>query len=306
MVKSYFASDPNVLTKKNVAIQICILRDLFSDFDNEDETQESQSDNLKKEDAQQEIVESTKGRKKSKKKKSKFAEALEKEKPTFDPNDKASFEEYLDEYYGLDYEDIIGDLPCRFKYRKVPANDLGLSTEEILNAPDRELNSWASLKKTCQYRSNEDEDKDIKEYAKKKNNLSLKKKVLPSLFNEDPEENLAAEKTNKANKNRKRRSRKKASVPNINLDAFNEAPKMKIHTEKTQHVGENENKKSKRKRKKNEGNNANAGGVGSKKAKIDINAELAISDSRLENYGLNPRQFKQKIRGQKFKTNKKS
>ena len=51
---------------------------------------------------------------------------------------------------------------------------------------------------------------------------------------------------------------------------------------------------------------ANAGGVGSKKAKIDINAELAISDSRLENYGLNPRQFKQKIRGQKFKTNKKS
>ena len=175
-----------------------------------------------------------------------------------------------------------------------------------MNAPDRELNSWASLKKTCQYRSNEDEDKDIKEYAKKKNNLSLKKKVLPSLFNEDPEENLAAEKTNKANKNRKRRSRKKASVPNINLDAFNETPKMKIHTEKTQNVGENENKKSKRKRKKNEGHNANAGGIGGKKAKIDINAELAISDSRLENYGLNPRQFKQKIRGQKFKSNKKS
>lgn len=74
----------------------------------------------------------------------------------------------------------------------------------------------------------------------------------------------------------------------------------------TQKKTENEAKKSKRKRKKNDLNAPNAGGASTKKAKIDINAELAISDSRLEHYGLNPRQFKQKIRGQKFKTNKKS
>ena len=138
---------------------------------------------------QKELLESSKGRKKSKKKKSKFAETLEAKKPVFDPEDN-TFEQYLDEYYGLDYEDIIGDLPCRFKYRKVAANDLGLSTEEILSAPDRELNAWASLKKTCQYRSEAEEQQDIQEFKRKGGNLNLKKKLLPSIFKQDPEEDL--------------------------------------------------------------------------------------------------------------------
>merc|ERR1712012_1094461 len=58
------------------------------EFDVEAETHEDPTDNLdiqnSKAATQQELVESSKGRKKSKKKKSKFAEALEKEKPTFD------------------------------------------------------------------------------------------------------------------------------------------------------------------------------------------------------------------------------
>lgn len=52
----------------------------------------------------------------------------------------------LEEYYKLDCEDNIAGIPCRFKYRQVPAETFGLSVEDILTLPDKELNQIVGMK----------------------------------------------------------------------------------------------------------------------------------------------------------------
>ncbi|KAI9915881.1 hypothetical protein PsorP6_007771 [Peronosclerospora sorghi] len=60
-------------------------------------------------------------------------------------------QKYLDELYSLDYEDLIGDIKCRFKYRQVDRNDFGLTVDEIMAADDKELKQLVSLKRMAPY-----------------------------------------------------------------------------------------------------------------------------------------------------------
>ncbi|XP_055531021.1 protein KRI1 homolog [Wyeomyia smithii] len=136
----------------------------------------------KKMDVQEQMLQASAHKKKKGKRISKFAEMLKKEKPIFDPEDEKTYGEYIDEYYKLDYEDIIGDTPCRFRYVETVPNAFGLTIEEILMANTRELNRWASVKKTVQIRPKYAELTECDVYKKKALNEELKKKMLPSLY----------------------------------------------------------------------------------------------------------------------------
>lgn len=60
---------------------------------------------------------------------------------------KRKFDELMEEYYNLNYEDVIGgDLYTRFKYTKTEPEDYGLTAEQILMADDAELNKYVGMK----------------------------------------------------------------------------------------------------------------------------------------------------------------
>lgn len=54
-------------------------------------------------------------------------------------------------------------------------------------ASNKELNQWASLKKTMQNRPKNVEQNDVEKYNRRRNNLELKKKIFQSIYGE-PEE----------------------------------------------------------------------------------------------------------------------
>ncbi|XP_078807366.1 protein KRI1 homolog isoform X9 [Oryzias latipes] len=285
----------------------CDDEDFIMDADY-DPSQHSASKKIKKKERKKKMKKEDLPLMGKKRKKSHFADVVTQKKPVFDPKEK-TFEQYLDEYYKLDYEDIIDDLPCRFRYRQVVPNDFGLTTEEILSANDKELNRWCSLKKTCMFRSEKEELSDLKNYKIKAGNERKKKEILSSVYTEQDEDAEDA----KTKVGKKRRDRlMNAEHGNAEDDSAKEAleslqqeedgaeeeeeeiliPKKKIKTEAqeeadqpTQARNRTDRPKWSGKKQKRSGRRLLSAGVG-----VRIGGR-EFSRQRLKAYGLNPKRL---------------
>ncbi|GIL45728.1 hypothetical protein Vafri_2894 [Volvox africanus] len=65
---------------------------------------------------------------------------------------RAELQRLLEEYYKLDYEDNVGGIKTRFRYKEVPANTFGLNVDEILRIDDKALNQVVGIKRLAPYR----------------------------------------------------------------------------------------------------------------------------------------------------------
>ena len=90
-------------------------------------------------------------------------------------NDSEEIKGKMDEYFKLDYEDIVGDdMPVRFKYRQVESEDFGLNAGDILLADEKELNKAVGLKRLAPY-------KDTPYKVKKQRIYELKRHIKEKL-----------------------------------------------------------------------------------------------------------------------------
>ncbi|KJH52584.1 ADP-ribosylation factor family protein [Dictyocaulus viviparus] len=226
----------------------------------------------------------------------KFVDFLQSDEPLFDPVEN-SIEEYFDKDDAFDYEDIVGDQLTRFKYRQVVPNDFGLSVDEILSADDRQLNAWASLKKTTAYRTEREEMVDVMRYKKKAADWKKKQRI----FNTDYGGKKSMTQKYKQTMNDVLGRRNDGSTKkNDNITSCMALPnsiqlKMEQSNEKQpffQEAMKSENdqdckqirKKSLRKRR------------AVVRRKMDIVGALDVNDNRLRAYGINPKKFKRRLK----------
>ncbi|VDK80208.1 unnamed protein product, partial [Onchocerca ochengi] len=162
----------------------------------------------------------------------------------------------------------------------------------LLNADDRQLNAWASLKKATAYRSEAEELYDIKAYKKKALNILKKKRIFSTDFGGKISKKLAED---------------------------NVADDMK-HTYQTGKISTKKKKRSSQKfpkdvdtRKQEESSTVaqenhlkNAHNCKNHSMFEQFSSTVDIDDSRLRAYGINPKKYKNKLFRQQQNCTRKS
>lgn len=268
-----------------------------SDYDNFDVNEERMRSEMELESEdhndQERVDRKKQPSRRKKKRNSRFITAVLKKKPLFNPEEK-TFEEYFNEYYALDYEDIIADgLITKFKYRNVPANDFGITIDELLDADDRQLNAWASLKKATAYRSDAEELYDIKAYKRKALNVEKKRRIFNTDFGGKKSEKLGH--GGKGNKMEQNKSNEQTDVvPGrkgkrlVKRGGFFENARPTKQLMKCTKIVKNETTadktcKTAQRRRKCCGSSRH------------FDSAVDIADDRLRAYSINPKKFKNKI-----------
>eukprot|EP00177_Eucheuma_denticulatum_P001920 GFKZ01003429.1.p1 GENE.GFKZ01003429.1~~GFKZ01003429.1.p1 ORF type:complete len:728 (+),score=216.51 GFKZ01003429.1:114-2297(+) len=128
----------------------------------------------------------------------------------------------VDEYYDLNYEDIVGGTPVRFKYKKVEAEAFNMTAEDILGMEDKDLNSLVSMKYLAPYRSVRDTKKQSWRVREKLNKMkhakreesaadSMKEPEIEADVDDREGQGMQIKEDNVGN-SKKRRKRKKRDV----------------------------------------------------------------------------------------------
>ncbi|KAJ8595431.1 hypothetical protein M405DRAFT_878190 [Rhizopogon salebrosus TDB-379] len=66
---------------------------------------------------------------------------------------KRKLDEYMDEVYGLEFNDMVAGMPTRFKYTTTAQQTFALTPAEVLMATDQDLNQYVSVKRYAPYRA---------------------------------------------------------------------------------------------------------------------------------------------------------
>jgi len=164
---------------------------------------------------------------------------------------KRKLDEYMDEVYKLDFNDLVGDIPTRFHYTPVAPSSFALTPVEILLATDKELNEYVSVKKYAPYRKSGG----IWDKGRNERLTEFKQKLGVRRWGRgndgDIEEQEEGEKKKKR-KGKKERSKMKAAVAAGEEEGMQENSKRKRPDEdqEAESTEEAVNKKRKRRKKK--------------------------------------------------------